>query len=321
VADDGVKMIDSAPVRGRNFWWVACTDSLVAVSLLIFAKIPHQIRVAMIALLYRLILIISARYRHIAHRNIALVFPDKSLQERRAILRRSAISFARMVSDIFRLAHLSREWFEHHVQIDRIEELKALVKGRSVLYLGGHLASFDLMVAAFGVLVQPVDFIVRENKSQIFEQWSTMVRTRFGNGVISRTGGLRRILTQMKRGRSVGFLFDQNVTRNHAVFVPWFGRLAATTAAPGMVAERVRCPVIIVTGRFEGDDRYSVFWEELDLAALYRQESSPEEVRRTVCEFAVAVLERVIKEQPEDWFWLHRRWKTAPEGLSEDFYC
>jgi KDO2-lipid IV(A) lauroyltransferase len=225
-----------------------------------------------------------------------------------------------MVSDIFRLSHLSREWFERHVQIDRIEELRSLVKDRTVLYLGGHIGSFDLMVAAFGVLVHPVDFIVRENKSPIFEKWSTMVRTRLGNGVIPRTGGLRRILTQMKRGRSVGFLFDQNVTRNHAVFVPWFGRLAATTAAPGMVAERVRCPVIIVTGRFEGGDKYSVRWEELDPAAMYGQESSAEEVRRKVCECAVAVLERVIKEQPEDWFWLHRRWKTAPEGVSEDFY-
>ena len=313
-------MINSALARERIVWWIVCADSLTALSLLLFGKIPHQIRIAVIALLYHLVLIVSARYRRIAHRNIALVFPDKSFQERRAILSRSAISFARMVSDIFRLSHLSREWFERHVQIDRIEELRSLVKDRTVLYLGGHIGSFDLMVAAFGVLVQPVDFIVRENKSPIFEKWSTMVRTRLGNGVIPRTGGLRRILTQMKRGRSVGFLFDQNVTRNHAVFVPWFGRLAATTAAPGMVAERVRCPVIIVTGRFEGGDKYSVRWEELDPAAMYGQESSAEEVRRKVCECAVAVLERVIKEQPEDWFWLHRRWKTAPEGVSEDFY-
>jgi Kdo2-lipid IVA lauroyltransferase/acyltransferase len=134
-----------------------------------------------------------------------------------------------------------------------------------VLYLGGHIGSFDLMAAALGVQIQPLDFIARENKSAAIEQWFYQRRTRLGNGVIPRSGGLRRVLSQLKRGRSVGFLFDQNVTRNNAQFVSWFGRLAATTVAPGLVAERVRCPVVMLSIRYEGDDQYKIHWQELSI--------------------------------------------------------
>lgn len=248
------------------------------------------------------------------------VFPDATHAERRALLYRSAGPFARMVSDLFRVATLDSKWFSEQVSVERLSELREIVAQKPVLYLGGHIGSFDLMVAALGLLVQPIDFIVRENKSRAVEEWSERVRTRFNNGVIPRSGGLRKILKQMTKGRAVGFLFDQNVTRNHAAFVDWFGRIAATTIAPGLIAEKMKCPVIILSIRYDKSDSYTIRWVQLNQQVLYQEVSSEDETRKRVLLEAVKELEKVIREQPEDWFWLHRRWKTTPEGMPEDFY-
>lgn len=313
--------VDGAAVSmRRSVYRGRVIDYVVGRGLRIVARVPHQWRIRVFASLYQAYLICSPRYRTIAEKNIALVFPERSVDARREILERSAESFGRMVSDVFRISHLSQEWFHQQVTIERQTELRAIVDAGPVLCLGGHIGSFDLMVAAFGAMIQPIDFIVRENKISSVEQWSTELRTRSGNGVIPRSGGLRRILGQIKKGRSVGFLFDQNVTRNHAIFVEWFGRLAATTVAPGFVAERVRCPVIIVWIRYIKDDCYTIRWQKLDERAIYDSQLAPDQVREAVLRQAVEVLERAIREQPGDWFWLHRRWKTAPEGVAEDFY-
>jgi KDO2-lipid IV(A) lauroyltransferase len=282
--------------------------------------VPHCIRAALLTLVYWTLISISSRYRKIAYRNIEQVFPNMNRSGRRALLWASARPFARMVSDLLRISSIDSSWFEEHVVVERLDELRSIVSKQPVLYLGGHIGSFDLMIAAFGKFVQPIDFIVRESQSPAVEEWSTKVRTRFGNGVIPRSGGLRKILSRMIKGRSVGFLFDQNVTRNNAVFVDWFGRLAATTVAPGLVAERLRCPVIILSARYEGSDRYIIRWHNLDHNIIYDNGLSVDEVRKKVTSEAVKALEKIIREQPEDWFWLHRRWKTSPEGMPEDFY-
>lgn len=295
-------------------------DFLAGRGLRLVASVPHRWRVAFFSVLYRAYLTSSPRYRCIGEKNLSLVFPERSVDERRDILQRSAESFGRMVSDLFRISQLSEEWFRTQVTVEREGELRAIVDRGPVLFLGGHLSSFDLMVAAFGTVIQPIDFIVRENKITSVEKWSAQMRTRCGNGVIPRSGGLRKILTQLHKGRSVGFLFDQNVTRNHALFVEWFGRLAATTVAPGLVAERVRCPVIVGWIQYEGSDQYTIKWQALDEGVIYNPTHTVEQVREAVLRQAVGVLEQAIRERPADWFWLHRRWKTAPEGVPEDFY-
>lgn len=282
--------------------------------------IPHPIRVAFLTSVYWALISLNSRYRKIAYTNIGQVFPDMNRTERRALLWNSARPFARMVSDLFRISSIEADWFEKHVVVDRLDELREIVSKQPVLYLGGHIGSFDLMVAALGIFVQPIDFIVRESQSPAVEEWSARVRTRFGNGVIPRSGGLRKILSQIIKGRAVGFLFDQNVTRNNAVFVDWFGRLGATTIAPGLVAERMRCPVVILSIRHEGSDRYTVRWQQLNRDVVYNESLSVGEVREKVTSEAVKALEKIVREQPEDWFWLHRRWKTTPEGTLEDFY-
>lgn len=304
----------------RAFYNGRIVDWLAERSLHLIAAVPHRIRVRLIAALYRACLAMSRRYRSIAEKNIALVLPQSTIEERRTILHQSSQSFARMVSDVFRISQLSEEWFRRQVTIEAEEELRNLVANRPVLFLSGHLGSFDLMVAALGTMIQPIDFIVRENKIASVEAWSKQLRTRCGNGVIPRSGGLRKILSQLHKGRSVGFLFDQNVTRNHAIFIEWFGRLAATTVAPGLVAERVRCPVVVGWIHYQGADRYVIRWQALDEKALYPATLAVDQVREAVLRQAIEVLERAIRERPADWFWLHRRWKTAPEGVPEDFY-
>lgn len=140
--------------------------------------------------------------------------------------------------------------------------------------------------------------------------------------MIAREGATKEVLRQLEDGTNVGILFDQNVTRKHAVFVPWFGRLAATARTVGLAAMRTRCPVVVVSIKSDpASDSYKIVTEEVDLKEIYDNESLDLddrilEVTRRVSDIFV----QMIRNNPSEWFWMHRRWKTAPEGMPEDFY-
>ena len=120
----------------------------------------------------------------------------------------------------------------------------------------------------------------------------------------------------------VGVLFDQNVTRNRAVFVNWFGIPAATTKAVGMAVLRCR-PHVLVAGLIStGHDRYEMHCTELNFDVLCENSSASEEEKiRRITEEVVVEYEKLILQYPQGWFWMHRRWKTRPtEEDKEDFY-
>ena len=119
----------------------------------------------------------------------------------------------------------------------------------------------------------------------------------------------------------VAVLFDQNVTRNHAVFVPWFGVPAATTRAVALSALRTEAPVVVAGVGYLGNDRYEVMAEECDFAELYRREdlSSDQKIEIMTADMSARYV-GMIRRFPGEWFWMHRRWKTRPEGEAENIY-
>jgi KDO2-lipid IV(A) lauroyltransferase len=277
--------------------------------------------VAFFGALWRLAFLIVPRLRKTAQVNLELAFPERDAAWRADILRKNAVEMGRLLADTVRLASLDATWIREHVEIPAITRFGAVAKNRGVLIATGHLGSFELLGHAIGLWGYPLAAIARRFKSPRLDRWWTELREARGNRIIDRTGAFKEMVRSISDGTSVAVLFDQNVKSNHAVFVDWFNKPAATTRAFALAAIKTEAPVFVAAMIYRGGDTYRVESVECDFASIYGDTllSDSEKVFRITQEISDHYC-RMIREFPEGWFWIHRRWKTRPEGDHSRLY-
>lgn len=295
-------------------------DGLVIVSLnallTLFNVLPLSLRFHLVRGLLRIFLFVKPKYLALSERQIADSFPEKSALWHHETALASGEAFVRAVVDFFRGPFVSQAWIAQHVTVSGYEELKAhaATVGKPVVLVGGHVGSFDLLAQLTAVFFRPISFVIRNAKQPAIDKWWSAVREMRGNSTIPRSGAIKAMLKAIRSGRDVGILFDQNVTAEFAVFVPWFGRLAATTKAVAMVALKTECLVAVSTLHYIGNEQYRLECIPVPVDDIYSSGASAEEKAFALTDRAVRVLETQIKKFPEQWFWMHRRWRTRPPG-------
>ena len=172
------------------------------------------------------------------------------------------------------------------------------------------------------VLGFPLSFVIRNFKSEKIDNWWNARRGKLGNKNINRRGAFRELVRELKRGFDVGILFDQNVKRSHAVFVPWFGKNAATAKSLALAALETEALVVVVSLKTLAIDSYYMDVIECDFSHIYSDETlSRQEKILQITTIVSKHYEKMIQDFPEGWFWMHRRWKTSErEDVPETFY-
>lgn len=248
--------------------------------------------------------------RAVALDNLAHAFPEKSPAERTAIARGAYRNMAlaaleAVTSDLVPEAELARA-----VAVADWKGLDALLDAKQpALIASGHLGSWELFAEVMARRGYAVSAVVRP-LAGAFNEWVVKNRGRAGVELILQRGALGGMLKALKRGRPVVQLIDQVLPARHGVFVPFFGRPASTTPALSVAALRSGAPVYVVLALREG-------------AGLTMHVEGPLPVPHTGDRRAdiaahtaqlTAVLERYIRQAPDQWLWLHRRWKVQPPG-------
>jgi KDO2-lipid IV(A) lauroyltransferase len=289
----------------------------------LLSVLPHGVRVALFAALFRLAFLVIGRLRRTALCNLALAFPESSAQWRRDLLRANCVEMGRLLADMVRLPQLSPEWARAHVRCDALHDYVRLLQpgAPGVLIATGHLGSFELLGHAIGLFGFPLSAVARNFRSARLDRWWMGLREARGNTIISRKGAFQEIVKTLQTGRSVAVLFDQNVTANHAIFPRWFDKPAATTRALALAAVRTEAPLFVASMRYCGNDMYSIEALQCDCKDIYRDESiSTDEKVAIITQRLSDHFCEMIRKFPQGWFWLHRRWKTRPPGELEDVY-
>ncbi len=285
--------------------------------------LPLEARVSLLVAGLRVITLVRPKYLKFARQNLELAFPGER-QRQEQILEQSYASLARIVVDITRLHGITADWAKTHIDARAFLECMARARAGSnigVLFATGHLGSFEMLAHVLSLVDRPFSFVVRPFKSKLIDAWWRRTREALGNKAISRDGAFREIIRMLRRGIAVGVLFDQNVRREHGVFVPWFGRPAATTKAFGYAAISTEAPVYASYLRYLSNDHYRIEIEEVPMADLYTDVVLTKEQKvLKITERVSNVFQAMILGYPEGWFWMHRRWRTVPEGEKEDFY-
>ncbi|HKD12098.1 MAG TPA: lysophospholipid acyltransferase family protein [Thermoanaerobaculia bacterium] len=263
----------------------------------------------------RLSLQVARSRKRILLENLAAAFPERSENERRRIAQECIDRFGATFMEFLESSALSRAEVEERVTVEGVEHLQAArQRGKGVFLLSAHFGSWEIGAVRAGLLGEPISSVVRPLDNPLLEEELARRRTRFGNRLIQKKDAAREVLRAIRAGQTVAILIDQNVLAEEAIFVPFFGRLAATTPSLALFQMKTDAAVVPVFTWPIGGGRYRLVFETPILASEF--ESAPdrsERVRQATARYTAAA-ERAIREYPAAWLWMHNRWRTRPEG-------
>ncbi len=245
----------------------------------------------------------APRLRRIALRNLELA----GIQDREDIAGGVFRSIVRLVRSFARFPRITRDNVHHWIQYEGLENFTAAqARGRGVLVATAHLGNWELSAFTHALMTGPMHMVVRPLDNPRVDALVERYRTLSGNRVIRKKEAAREILTALKSGEAVGILIDQNVMPSEGVFIDFFGRKACAGAAFVKFAHHSRAPVVPGFALWHDKERRYVlhFYPEIPMTGDVQQDT------QRVHSF----LESVIREYPDQWLWIHRRWKTRPPG-------
>lgn len=255
---------------------------------------------------------LDARHRGIATDNLLAAFPqDLDRRGARRILRRCWRHFGRITFETFALPRLGRDDLGGDVEIVGAEHLeRALAGGRGVLIFSAHFGHWELAAYVQGLLGHPLSLVARPLDNPGLERLLAGVRTGTGNRIVYKRNAVRDILRVLRGGGCVGIMIDQDA-RDGGVFVPFFGRLASTTPTLASLALRTGAAVIPGRSIALGGGRYRVTW---DPPVAFEPTGDREADVVALTALCTRTIEDWVRRHPDQWLWMHRRWKTPPPG-------
>ena len=256
--------------------------------------------------------------RRTGERNLQLAFPEKSEAERDRILRESFVSLGRLLGEVSHLARHTPETLRGAVDYDEtgmsfLHEAQATNRG--IIFLTLHLGAWELLSFAHSALHHPLAFMVRRLDNPLLETFIDQRRTRFGNETIDKKSAVRRALKVLREGGTLGILGDLNTQPQEGVFVPFFGVPACTTAGIAMLA--LRTNAVIVPACAPWDERRGKYvFQGQKMIDIERTGDNDKDVLAitTACTRAI---ENFVRDFPEQWLWIHKRWRTRPPGEAD----
>lgn len=260
------------------------------------------------------------KLRRVGLRNLELAYPDMSEAERIALLKSSFRNLGRTLGVVGGFARISRENIDLLIECDLDSEFEAEFarireQNRGIIILTGHIGNWELFALAYSMFFGPANLLSRKMDNPKIDAMVEALRSSFGNRQIDKVNSAGPILRLLGKGESVGILADVNSHPKEGVFVPFYGISACTTAGVAMLAQRANAVIVPLFAVWnEEKSKYLMINEKIIEPAITGDRKA--DIEATTAEFTSA-LERVIRRYPDQWIWIHRRWKTRPPGEAD----
>lgn len=234
---------------------------------------------------------------------------ERSKAELARIARESYRNFGRTTFEFGRFPRLDARAIEETVSLEGGEHLdRALAEGKGAILVAGHFGNWEL-AATLATRGYPLTFLVGEQHNTLVDGLMNRLRARFGVEIVPLTGSLMGVLRALRRNRIVAMLSDQDAGRS-GIFVDFLGLPASTPYGPGRIAARTGAPVVPGNAVRRPGGRHSLVFRPPVPPAP--EGASPEEAARHYTQAYTTALEDFVRRHPEQYFWMHRRWKTRP---------
>ncbi len=254
-----------------------------------------------------------SRLRQTGERNLELAFPEAAPAWRRQTLRGVYRSLGWQLAEFCQMRRYTPQNTRSFLRYEGLEHFQqAEARGRGVLIVTGHLGAWELSSYYHSVTGHPMSMVIRRLDNPRIDRFVNRIRCLHGNQVLHKDDFARGLLGAMRKGRSVGILMDTNMTPPQGVFVPFFGRPACTASGLARLAQKTGAAVLPGFLLWHGDEQKYVlhFYPEIEMRNT--GDSEADAIENTAR--CTAAIERVIRAYPEQWLWVHRRWKTRPPG-------
>jgi Kdo2-lipid IVA lauroyltransferase/acyltransferase len=253
------------------------------------------------------------RLRRVGMRNLELAFPDKSKGERSRILRGEFTSLGRQLAEVCQFPRYTLENLEQVVVYDGLENYEeAYARGKGVLFLTAHFGGWEVSAFTHSMHGHWMHVVMRAMDNEYLDRMIREYRTMHGNQMVDKDDFVRGLLSAMKAGEAVGILMDTNMTPPQGIFVDFFGIPACT--ASGLARIALRTDGAVVPGFTIWDSSLGKYRLRFDPAVeLVRTGDIDADIKANTQRFT-RIIEGYVRKYPEQWLWVHRRWKTRPEG-------
>ena len=256
----------------------------------------------------------DVRHRNIALRNLSIAFPEEDKNRLAGIAKKSFENIGRSAAEFLHVAGRKAEAIHGilhtWITVEGRENLdKAINKGKGLLYLTAHFGNWELLGITVAA-IYPLNEIVRPIDNRRIDGVITSMRNVTGASVLPKRGVLRDTLKKLRKGEAVAILLDQNTSRREGVFVDFLGYPAATNRSMALIALKSEASVIPLFILREETYRHRVIYAP-EVIVQRSKDLGMDVISNT--ERFTKVIESYIRSYPEQWFWMHQRWKTRPE--------
>jgi Kdo2-lipid IVA lauroyltransferase/acyltransferase len=294
-----------AQAKNRVRIWTEFAIAYALVGLLCVLPLPAANALARTAT--HILDLFVPKLRRIALINLSFAFPDLSPCQRQGIADGVFRSIARLLVALSRFPKINKDNVHEWIHYEGLENyLKAKEKGRGVLVATAHFGNWELSAFAHALMTEPMHVMVRPLDNPLIDDLVESRRTLSGNHLIDKRVAARAVIKALRDNEAVGILIDQNTTPVEGVFVNFFGKLACASSAFVKLAHHSNAAVI--PGFAIWDEQQGKY-----ILRFYPQIPMTGDVAADTQQIH-STFERIMREHPDQWLWIHRRWKTRPPG-------
>lgn len=236
-------------------------------------------------------------------------FPERPIEELRRIRSRMYANLGMTVVEFLRIPGMDHDFVDRHIALvngERFEEMRE--RGDGVIGLTGHIGNWEMTSVIIPVFMENVAVVTKAMKSEAFTRFITETREHFGIRVLPQRNVYRACLQLLREGGTLGFILDQNRTQMEGEFVDFFGKPACTSTGLALLSYQSKTPVVTMFSVRKPGGCH-------ELHLLPPIEPPPDREPETILAYTqryTTEIENVIRQYPDQWIWIHRRWRTRP---------
>ncbi len=285
------------------------------VILLSFGLIPLRVRVYFFRALFLIFYYVSEKHRIITVHNLIRAFPEKSPSELIRIAKNVYMNMGTVIAEFFEIPDLTPENMSNWVTFEGLEHYEnAYSKKKGILFYTAHFGNWELLAACFGLKNIRTTIVYRALDNPILENFVAWFRSFTGHKVVPKGGASQKIVELLGQNEMIGILIDQNVSWREGVFVDFLGSPASTTKRFADLALQTGAPVVSAFIIRQKNGKYRiVINKEIEISKTGDHEK---DLVDTTQKFT-RIIEDVVRQYPDQYFWIHQRWKTKKSQIEK----
>ena len=262
----------------------------------------------------KLAYVLAADLRKTGATNLRLAFPEKTEEEREALLRECFNGLGRQLGFFSQFSSRSQQHLQDLIEVEGLENIEAAKANMTsgLILFTAHLGAWELTSFGPSLFGHPFSFLVRRIDNPKIENLIDQVRTRFGNQTIDKLSAARSMLKLLRSKGVLGLLPDLNTLDAEAIFVDFFGVPAATNFIMAKLALRTNSPIIPIFAPWS-EEKQKYLLQIGKPISIEPTGDEDRDVRELTTKLSQHI-ENAIRRYPGQWLWIHKRWKTRPKG-------